>query len=167
MSEQQPHGRIWETADNLAEALKWLGEYSAAGSPSIEIKPRSKPVNGLIDDPLVDVIVTVPRTQPGETNPILGRSIDAEEWMIEDGDGVIPFGERVFVSVGYGALQLAEIRGWRRTAVLTPDKRTVETFEYEVILHDEEGSKRWVRADMVGTDVAKLVKDIIDAEDAT
>ena len=53
------------------------------------------------------------------------------------------------------------------TAVLTPDKRTVETFEYEVILHDEEGSKRWVRADMVSTNVAKLAQDIINAEDAT
>ena len=60
-------GRIWETADNLTEAMQWAGQYAVAGAPSIEIKPRSKPVNGLIDDPLVDVIVTVPRT-PGKSS---------------------------------------------------------------------------------------------------
>ena len=166
MSEQQPHGRIWEMVDNLAKALKWAGQYAVAGAPSIEIKPRSKPVNGLIDDLLVDVIVTVPRTPVGTTNPILGRSIDEEEWMNEDFP--IKIGKRAFCDMGWGNLQLATVVGHRLTTARATGSTSVnELSEYQVVLHDEEGRTMWVRTDAVSTDVARLAKEIMDAEDAT
>ena len=159
-------GRIWETADNLTEAMQWAGQYAVAGAPSIEIKPRSKPVNGLIDDPLVDVIVTVPRTPAGTTNPILGRSIDEEEWMNEDFP--VKIGKRAFCVMGWGGLQLVTVVGHRLTSARANGSANVNKLsEYQVVLHDEEGRTMWVRTDAVGTDVARLAKEIMDAEDAT
>lgn len=66
-------GRIWWSAENLAEAQKWQSDLTAKGA-SVELRPES-------DREVVDVIITLERAR---ANEILGYEVDAEEWLLED-----------------------------------------------------------------------------------
>ena len=95
-------GKIWETADTIEEARSWCAQYLARGAIEVSLKPQvprptngspttlkpqvPRPTNGspTTADTLVDLVVTIPRTYPGEINPVLNRSIDLDEWMTED-----------------------------------------------------------------------------------
>ncbi len=67
-------GRIWWSADNLAEAQQWEADLTDKGA-RVELRPES-------DREIVDVIITLERARAKE---ILGHEVDPEEWMTEDG----------------------------------------------------------------------------------
>lgn len=77
-ADQSSIGKLWWSADDVAEAKKWEAEYLAKGAISVELKPES-------DRSVVDVIITLDRNRATE---ILGHAVGKEEWLdiSEDSD---------------------------------------------------------------------------------
>ena len=67
----QDIGKIWWSADDLAQAEQWKTEYLKKGAISVELKPED-------DRSIVGVIITLDRTRAEE---IFGHEVGDEEWL--------------------------------------------------------------------------------------
>lgn len=69
-------GRLWWSADNMAEAGSWKAKYEAAGALFVAMDPA-------IDAPRVRVLLVLEKAKAAA---ILGYEPEAEEWLIEGGE---------------------------------------------------------------------------------
>jgi len=76
----KPTGKIWWSADNLAEAKQWETDLLSKGAISVVLKPEDDREN-------VQVLITLDRSK---ANEILGYAVDEEEWLDESDDGQQP-----------------------------------------------------------------------------
>ena len=145
-------GKIWQTADNIGEAIEWANKYLVMGALHVELKPRKPMDNGprSADDYLVDVIVTLVRTPETELNMILGYKIEAEEWMTED----YAVGKHVFVSYDDGVIKAGTVRGRRTTEMQSGSTTT----EYCIQYVGEDTQTYWVREDDVTDDAVEAAQ---------
>ena len=131
----QEYGKIWQTADNLAEAYEWQSKYFSRGAASVELRPYS--LHNPTDK--VDVIVEVPMTAEDVVNPVLDYKIGTEEWMTPV---VYETGATAYVKWDDDTIRIGTIIGHRVTTVTRDGKTTIED-EYLVKWWlDGEG---WVR----------------------
>lgn len=158
-------GKIWQTADTLAEALKWQGQYLLTGAAAVELKPRGRVVNGLIDDPLVDVIVTMEVTDVDTVNPVLGYRINEDEWMTEC--EMLPLQTPVFVAYDDDVIRFGKIIGRRTTeqvtGVLAKSRATQLVTEYWILFACEGTEAQWISEDKVSKDVNDIARPMIAA----
>lgn len=66
-------GRLWWSADNLAEAQQWQRDFMAKGALAVELKPED-------DRAVVDVIITLRVSMASE---VVGYEVQPEEWLTE------------------------------------------------------------------------------------
>ena len=148
-------GRIWQTADDINQAVEWASKYLRMGALQVDLKSRRPWKEGeetLPDDKFVDVIITLVRTPETEVNMILGYKIEAEEWMTED----YPIGTPVFVNYDDGVIKAGVVHG-RRTTVLLSGTKTDYFIQYVG------GNTFWVSEDDV-TDSAVVAGQRLHAE---
>jgi hypothetical protein len=146
-------GRIWQTADDIAQATEWAASYLAKGALHVELKPRepwTPGVETLPHDKLVDVIILIPYTSSLVPNPVLGYNIDREDWMIQD----YPIGTNVFVHYDNGTIRAGKVYG-RRTTELSPGSTNTEYF---VQYYGENTQRYWVREDDVTDDAMEAAE---------
>ena len=161
-------GKIWETADTIVEARSWCAQYLARGAIEVSLKPQvPRPTNGspTTADTLVDLVVTIPRTDPGEINPVLNRSIDLDEWMTED--EMLPLGENVFVRYDTDTIRLGVVVGRRLNesyediSSMSPVGSAVsETVKYLILYNSDDSIPQWTGASNVCTDVEDILRDM-------
>ena len=145
-------GCIWQTADNIGQAIEWANKYLLMGALQVDLKSRRPWKEGeetLPDDKFVDVIVTLVRTPETELNMILGYKIGAEEWMTED----YPIGSAVFVSYDDGVIKAGTVHG-QRTTMLASGVKT----EYFIQYVGEDTQRYWVSEDDVTDDAVEAAQ---------
>lgn len=148
---QAKTGRIWQTADDIDQAIEWASKYLRMGALQVDLKSRRPWKEGeetLPDDKFVDVIITLVRTPETEVNMILGYKIDAEEWMTED----YPIGSPVLVRYEDDTLRAGHVRGRRVTEMSSGESYTEYFIEWaagddqKVWLHERDVSDNPVAA---------------------
>lgn len=148
---QAKTGRIWQTADDIGQAIEWASKYLRMGALQVDLKSRRPWKEGeetLPDDKFVDVIITLVRTPETEVNMILGYKIEAEEWMTED----YPIGSPVLVRYEDGTLRAGHVRGRRVTEMSSGESYTEYFIEWaagddqKVWLHERDVSDNPVAA---------------------
>ena len=148
---QAKTGRIWQTADDIDQAIEWASEHLRMGALQVDLKSRRPWKEGeetLPDDKFVDVIVTLVRTPETEVNMILGYKIDAEEWMTED----YPIGSPVLVRYEDDTLRAGHVRGRCVTEMSSGESYTKYFIEWaagddqKVWLHERDVSDNPVAA---------------------
>ena len=142
---QAKTGRIWQTADDIDQAIEWASKYLRMGALQVDLKSRRPWKEGeetLPDDKFVDVIITLVRTPETEVNMILGYKIEAEEWMTED----YPIGSPVLVRYEDDTLRAGHVRGRRVTEMSSGESYTEYFIEWaagddqKVWLHERDVS---------------------------
>ena len=178
-------GKIWETADTIEEARSWCAQYLARGAIEVSLKPQvprptragspttlkpqvprpTRAGSPTTADTLVDFVVTIPRTDPGEINPVLNRSIDLDEWMTED--EMLPLGENVFVRYDTDTIRLGVVVGRRLNesyediSSMSPVGSAVsETVKYLILYNSMDSIPQWTGASNVCTDVEDILRDM-------
>lgn len=162
-------GKIWETADTIEEARSWCAQYLARGAIEVSLKPQvPRPTRAgppTTADTLVDLVVTIPRTDPGEINPVLNRSINLDEWMTED--EMLPLGENVFVRYDTDTIRLGVVVGRRLNesyediSSMPPVGSAVsETVKYLILYNSMDSIPQWTGASNVYTDVEDILRDM-------
>ena len=148
---QAKTGRIWQTADDIDQAIEWASEYLRMGALQVDLKSRRPWKEGeetLPDDKFVDVIITLVRTPETEVNMILGYKIEAEEWMTED----YLIGSPVLVRYEDDTLRAGHVRGRRVTEMSSGESYTEYFIEWaagddqKVWLHERDVSDNPVAA---------------------
>ena len=148
---QAKTGRIWQTADDIDQAIEWASEHLRMGALQVDLKSRRPWKEGeetLPDDKFVDVIITLVRTPETEVNMILGYKIEAEEWMTED----YPIGSPVLVRYEDDTLRAGHVRGRRVTEMSSGESHTEYFIEWaagddqKVWLHERDVSDNPVAA---------------------
>lgn len=148
---QAKTGRIWQTADDIDQAIEWASEHLRMGALQVDLKSRRPWKEGeetLPDDKFVDVIITLVRTPETEVNMILGYKIEAEEWMTED----YPIGSPVLVRYEDDTLRAGHVRGRRVTEMSSGESYTEYFIEWaarndqKVWLHERDVSDNPVAA---------------------
>ena len=67
-------GRVWESYPDSKEAMEQFSLYHARDAHRVELARQA-------GQPDFDLFVQAPMTPPDEVNPVLGRPVEAAEWM--------------------------------------------------------------------------------------
>jgi hypothetical protein len=67
-------GRVWESFPDQKEAMETFTLYHARDAHRVELVRQA-------GQPDFDLFVQAPMTPPDEVNPVLGRQVEAAEWM--------------------------------------------------------------------------------------
>ncbi len=158
-------GRVLQVAENMHQALHWQGQYLLAGAKSVELRPRSRVVNGTVEDPLVDVVVTLEKTDVDTVNPVLGHRLNEDDWMMEG--TMLAIQTPVFVAYDDDTIRFGKIIGRRTTeqvhGVLAKSRVTHLLTEYWVLFACEGCEAQWIPEERVSTDVNDIARPMIAA----
>jgi hypothetical protein len=67
-------GRVWESYPGSKEAMEQFSLYHARDAHRVELARQA-------GQPDFDLFIQAPITPPDEVNPVLGRKVEAAEWM--------------------------------------------------------------------------------------